>query len=137
MDRDPVKIILDAMGLQLSQWIGTSTHYMSIDDGVESCIVQVDEFLSKAESNDYGYRVTRYILHSVDDIYQFKMLDQKAFTSLELESGTLTYIDDENQEAGTVVLDNDMEVVSRTTDREWKDMTEEEKVKAAEYWKES
>lgn len=134
MDRDPVKIILDEMGLEPNQWIGTSVHWMSLDDGVESAIIQVDEFLSEKESNDYAYRVTRWVLSAVDDQYLYKMLDQKVFTSIELMSGTMNYIDDESQEAGTIVLDDGMEMVSRTTDKEWKDMTPEEKAKAEEYW---
>jgi hypothetical protein len=121
---DHTKIILDHLNLDGA--VTTSAMPVSIDDGLASTIVQVmhmvvvetDEPCCDRHEHKKGihFRLLRFIVHEVDDLIQFKSLDE--IDPADLQNGRFRYLDYENNEAGEIVLDfsQDEPVIERTTE---------------------
>jgi hypothetical protein len=121
---DHTKIILDHLNLDGA--VTTSAMPVSIDDGLASTIVQVMHMVvvetdepccdRHEHKKDIHFRLLRFIVHEVDDLIQFKSLDE--IDPADLQNGRFRYLDYENNEAGEIVLDfsQDEPVIERTTE---------------------
>jgi hypothetical protein len=121
---DHTKIILDHLNLDAA--VTTSAMPVSIDDGLASTIVQVMHMVvvetdepccdRHEHKKDIHFRLLRFIVHEVDDLIQFKSLDE--IDPADLQNGRFRYLDYENNEAGEIVLDfsQDEPVIERTTE---------------------
>ena len=127
---DHTKIILDHLNLDAADEMHVTTSAMpvSIDDSLPSTIVQVMHMVvvetdepccdRHEHKKDIHFRLLRFIVHEVDDLIQFKSLDEIDPADDVLHNGRFRYLDYENDEAGEIVLDfsQDEPVIERTTE---------------------
>jgi hypothetical protein len=103
IDRDVEQLILDHMGIVRDYHVTTSVHKVRIDDGADTYIVTVMQFELIGDVS--LHTLTRYVAHEVDDLWNYKLLDERVFTDLDLFDGTFDYVDDDNKTAGHITFD--------------------------------